>query len=172
MQILVLALFLALTPPAHALAEPKSGPYVDLGVGLGAGDAPFAAGLGWQAGFGWWVGPYDRSYAFGRFWSIGATLRQDWIKNSLHTAPLLEVRRGMDLFVAGGHIFFAGGPTVVGKSVGPTARVGIGAKFRRHRFWGLTLRLEGGASYVDKVPSGQMGVLLGGSFARPIQSTK
>jgi hypothetical protein len=177
----VLTLFIALTAMAHAqFAEKTTGPYVDVAGGLGMGDAPMAAGPGWMGAAGWWFGRYDEAYAIGRYISIGATVRQDWVHLSqksatVRTAPMLELRRGNDLIVAGLSGFVAGGPVIVQtarqRTVNYTARAGIGAEFRRHRFWGLTLRLEGGADIGDGV-SGVFSTLIGGQFSRPARSVK
>jgi hypothetical protein len=178
----VLTLFIALTAVAHAqFAEKTSGPYLDVAGGLGMGDAPMAAGPGWMGGLGWWFGRYDEAYAIGRYTSIGATLRQDWVHLShktgatVRTAPMLEIRRGNDLIVAGVSGFVAGGPVIVQtpqrRTLDYTARAGIGAEFRRHRFWGLTLRLEGGADIGDQV-SGVFSTLVGVQFSRPAKTVK
>ena len=175
---------IVLATAAHAqFAEKMTGPYVDVAGGLALADAPIAAGPGWMGGLGWWFGRYDEAYAIGRYVSIGATLRQDWVHlakprgPTVRTAPLLELRKGNDLIVGGVSAFVAGGPVFVASPTGPgdkdagfdldyTARAGVGAEFRRHRFWGLTLRLEGGADIGDQV-SGQFSVLLGVQFSRP-----
>ncbi len=176
----MLTLFIALSTSANAqFAENMSGPYLDVAGGLGMGDAPMAAGPGWMGGFGWWFGRYDSAYAIGRYTSIGVNVRQDLLHlggakgsppQAMRTAPLLELRKGNDLIVAGVSGFLAGGPllTSVGNSTSLdyTARGGVGAEFRRHRYWGLTLRLEGGVDIGDQV-SGVFSTLLGVQFSRP-----
>jgi len=178
----VLTLFIALTAVAHAqFAEKMAGPYVDVAGGLALSDAPIAAGPGWMGGLGWWFGRYDESYAIGRYTSIGANLRQEWVQlahdqgATVRTAPLLELRKGNDLIVAGVSAFIAGGPVLVrtprGSAVDYTARAGVGAEFRRHRFWGLTIRLEGGVDFGDQV-SGVFSTLVGVQFSRPARAVK
>ena len=77
----VLTLSIALTAVAHAqFAEKMAGPYVDVAGGLALSDAPIAAGPGWMGGLGWWFGRYDESYAIGRYTSIGANVRQEWVQ--------------------------------------------------------------------------------------------
>lgn len=173
---LALALIFALTSPAEALTMQQSGPYVDAGAGLGLGNGPLDAGVGWGAGVGWWAGRYDDAYAVGRYWGAGAMVRQDWIGGTLRTAPMLEVRRGLDLVVLGWHGFLAGGPLVVSRSgdsvVGGTGRVGIGAEFRRTRYLGLTLRLEGGADFGGGNVAAAGAALLGVQFSRPSGKTR
>lgn len=171
---MTLLLILLLSAPAHAqFAERMSGPYVDVAGGLGMGGTPFRPGIGWMAGFGWWGGRYDTAYAIGRYNSIGLNLRQDWLPSSkaLRTTPMLEIRKGNDLIVAGVYGFLAGGPTLAtakGQTVaGGSARGGFGAEFRRHKFWGLTLRFEGGVDYIDAHASGVFATLLGVQFSRP-----
>ena len=173
-------LFIVLSAVAHAqFAENMSGPYIDVAGGLGMGDAPMLAGPGWMGGFGWWFGRYDSAYAIGRYTSIGVNVRQELIHFdpakgapplTLRTAPLLELRKGNDLIVGGVSVFLAGGPLLAtntnGMTVDYTARGGFGAEFRRHRFWGLTLRLEGGVDIGDQV-SGVFSTLLGVQFSRP-----
>ena len=155
------------------------GPYIDVAAGLGMGDAPMVAGTGWMAGFGWWLGRYDGAYAIGRYTSIGLNVRQDLVHFSrakgsppmqLRTAPMIELRKGNDLIVGGVSAFIGGGPLLLtdhnGLSLDYTARAGVGAEFRRHRYWGLTLRLEGGIDIGDEV-SGVFSTLFGAQFSRP-----
>lgn len=169
----LLLLVLTLAHPAHALTSRQSGPYGEVAAGLGLGDRPLHAGLGWEVGAGWWRGRYDDAYAIGRYWSGGVTLRQDWITGALRTSPLIELRRGTDLIVAGWWAFLAGGPLVAtaedtgAATVGGTARTGIGAEFRRTRYLGITLRLEGGVDYVGRRIGGTGAALLGFQFSRP-----
>lgn len=174
-----LLLALLLTPSAEALTSRQSGPWVDAHVGFAAADAPLAAGLGWQAGVGWWTGRYDDAFAIGRYWAGGAVLRQDFVDGALRTAPLLEVRRGVDLLVLGWHVFLAGGPLWApeageplagGVAIGATARGGAGLTWRRNPFLGLTVRVEAGADVVDGEVGAAIAALVGGHFARPVRA--
>src|SRR5262245_53965819 len=105
-------LLLALSD-AHALTSRQGGPAVDLAAGLGIRDVPVHPGLGGQLSLGWWLGTYDDQYAFGRYWGLGTTLRADWHPTGTALAPMLEVRRGLELFVAGIAPFVAGGLVLV-----------------------------------------------------------
>ncbi|MBX2798213.1 MAG: hypothetical protein KTR31_11100 [Myxococcales bacterium] len=158
---------------AHALSTRQSGPGFDLAAGLGMGGAPVRAGLGGQLSAGWWTGRYDEAYALGRYWWVGVTGRVDTPFDGATVAPMLEIRRGVEVLVGGLHGFVSGGPVQFVVSEGPapalgwTARAGVAGKFRRSRFVGLTLRLEGGANVVAGKPSAVVGVLVGLSYARP-----
>jgi hypothetical protein len=156
--------------PALALTAVQSGPGVDLAAGLGLGGHPVAAHVGGQLSLGWWSGTYDDQYAFGRYWWVGPTGRVDWQADTLRVAPMLEIRRGIELIVVGLSIGAAGGPLLRvedGTDVGWTARALGQVKLRRSRFWGFSLRVEAGVDgFGDRVGfTGAM--LLGGSFARP-----
>ena len=166
-----LLLALWVSAPAQALTMPQSGPYLEAHAGLGLGDAPLHAGLGWEAAFGWWAGRYDDAYAIGRYWSVGATLRQDWIRGAIRSEPMLELRHGIDLIVVGWFPFVAGGPVFdETELVGGTARLGFGFEFRRTRYLGLTLRLVGGADFGGGDVGGAGAALLGFQFSKPGKS--
>jgi hypothetical protein len=149
----MLLLVLATLSSSWAITNDHSGYYASIGGGIGLGDAPIRPGPGWLGAAGIWWGQYDDAYAIGRFTSLGVTLRQDLPTTGLRTAPMLEVRRGWDLIVTQVHGFVAGGPVLAptarqGTATGATARAGFGARYRFHRFWGLSLRLEGGADFI------------------------
>ena len=186
MSYVLLALLLADPAWAH-FAEPMNGPYVDLAGGLGMGGRPIAPGPGWMGSFGWWFGRYDSAYAIGRYTSIGVNVRQDRLMvdsphppapgrtskapvSALRTAPMLELRKGNDLIVAGLFAFLGGGPLLTAvegeTTVSATARAGVGGEFRRTRYLGFTLRLEGGADFGDEV-GGVFAAQLGVQFSRP-----
>jgi len=162
---------LLLTGTAQALVSDRSGPVFDLAAGAGFDAPPVAGGVSGLVGFGWWVGPYDDSYAIGRFWSVGGVARVASRPGGLRATPLLEVRRGVDLIVASWHGFLSAGPMIQasdGQSVvGASVRTGFGAEFRTSRFWGLTLRVEAGPDYVGDVFSFGSAMLLGFQFSRP-----
>jgi hypothetical protein len=71
--------------------------------------------------------------------------------------------------VVGLHGFVDLGGTLVDEDTLLSARAGFGGKFRRHKYWGFTLRLEGGADYDPDSAKvgGAFAVLLGGAFSRP-----
>lgn len=168
----MLALLLLLcTPDAQALSSRQAGPSLDLAAGLGLSGAPVRAGLGGQLSAGWWFGTYDDAYALGKYWWIGPTGRIDVQGERIAIAPMLELRRGLEIIVAGVNLFVAGGvvSTIAEPAppLGYTGRAGLMGKFRRHRYWGLTLRLEGGIDLVDGQVSPTIGTLIGIAFARP-----
>jgi hypothetical protein len=137
--------------PALALTAVQSGPGIDLAAGLGVGGHPVGAAVGGQLSLGWWTGTYDDQYAFGRYWWVGPTGRVDWRPDTLRIAPLLEIRRGIELIVVGLSFGAAAGPLVrieEASDVGWTARAIGQAKLRRSRFWGFSLRLEAGVDVI------------------------
>jgi hypothetical protein len=172
MRSLLLALLLA-SSPAYALSGPKNGPTIELAGGGGIGGAEpgvhsqFAA----HGSFGWWFGPYDNAYSLGRYWAVHGVFRNDWTRVKEGYVPsysgTLEVRRGVDLFVVKIHGFLGAGLQVARGGLGPTVRAGVGAKYKPDRFWGVMLRLEGGASYVGGKVHPVGTVLVGVEFSRP-----
>lgn len=170
---LVLAASLAV-PSAHALQRRQAGPTLELGVGPAMAARPVGfAGAG-QLSLGWWVGPYDDDYALGRFWAVAVTGRVDVLPRdgSLRVAPLLEIRRGMDLIVLAPHAFVAGGPVLTGDTLGWTARAGGGLKFRRTKTFGFTGRLEAGMDGVGAALSPVVGLTLGVGWSTPAKKRK
>lgn len=171
----LLSLWLA-AAPAHAITGIENGPLLELGAGLGVTGSPVQAAVGGQFSAGWWVGTYDTAYAFGRYWAVVSTTRIDALPatGTWSLAPMLEVRRGIDIFVANPAFFVGGGPVLalpVGNdgatALGATGRTGLAFKLRRSRFWGLTFRVEGGVDAIGGRIQPAGGVLLGGGFARP-----
>lgn len=169
---LALLPMLALSPAAHAgLSQPTQAVYLQLGGGLGAGDRPFRPGIGWNAGFGGIIGRYDDSFAIGRHIGVGVQVRQDVqlhdIAPELRTAPMFELRRGIDLLVVGLRASVMGGPllhTFTGplpntgavniprtSLVGGTARISGTAQYRFKRAWSAFVRLEAGVDVVETV---------------------
>lgn len=161
-------LWLSLSP-ALALTSQQGGPAFDLAVGLGLRGAPVRPALGGQLSVGWWTGVYDDQYAFGRYWWVGPTVRADWRPDGFGLSPMLEIRRGLELIVVGVAPFLAGGLTIDPDQevLGFTGRGGVQLKFRRTRYWGISLRVEAGVDVVDSAVGFAGGVLLGPSFARP-----
>jgi len=165
-----------LVAPAHAITGPQSGPVVEVGAGVGMTGRPTQAAVAGHVSLGWWRGTYDDAYAFGRFWAIVSTTRLDAFPQSgvWSLAPMLEVRRGIDIFVANPSFVLGGGPRIaipVGSdgptAVGGTARTGLAFKLRRSRFWGFTLRAEVGVDIQGNQVAPAGGLMLGGGFARP-----
>jgi len=168
-----LMLLLLTADPAHAITQTQAGPYVELGIGGGGGGTPVVGRVGGHGSVGLWRGTYDDAYSFGRYWSLGLTTRVDVDLTSTtpSLAPMLEIRRGLDVFVANVAPFVAGGPLVVlpetGAALGGTARGGIALKWRRHRFWGMTVRAEGGIDALAGQIEPTFSVCIGAGFARP-----
>jgi hypothetical protein len=173
---LLMTLWLASTP-AHAITGIEKGPLLELGAGLGVTGQPTQPALGVHASIGWWAGTYDTAYAFGRYWALVSTTRLDALPaaGTWSLAPMLEVRRGIDIFVANPAFFVSGGPVLsipvgpsaAGDPLGATGRTGLAFKLRRSRFWGLTLRVEAGVDVVSSTVRPAGGVMVGGGFARP-----
>ena len=170
---LVLAALLA-GSDAHALQRPQSGPTLELGVGPALGGAPARFAVAGQVSAGWWAGPYDDDYALGRFWAAVATARVDVAPGTgdLRLTPLLELRRGMDLFVVAPHFFIAGGP-VLGlgdpSTIGAAARIGGGLKLRRTPKLGFIARLAGGADFVGGTVAASVTLTLGVGWSAPVK---
>lgn len=171
----MLALFLLLsTALGNGLSSHRIGLSLDAGVGGNIDTArvqPAVAGL---AHIGLWTGKYDDAYSLGRYWSAGPTLRVDWRPDALRLAPMLEVRRGVDILLLGGHLFIAGGALSFHPEEGPaspigwTARTGLGVKLRRHAHWGWIGRFEVGLDQLDGQTAATLALIVGGSFARPL----
>ena len=172
----LLLLLIAFTTPSHAITEPQHGPLIELGAGLGVTGTPVQGAVGGHLSMGWWRGVYDDAYAFGRYWALVSTTRIDAFPPSApwSIAPMVELRRGIDIFVANPAFVIAGGPRITlpqasdaGASIGGTARTGLAFKWRKSRFWGLTVRLEAGVDFQGTNVSPAGGLLFGGGFARP-----
>lgn len=173
---IVLAAFLA-SSDALALQQVQSGPTLELGVGPALGGAPARFQVAGQVSAGWWVGPYDDEYALGRFWAVVATGRFDFepASGGLRVTPLLELRRGMDLFVVAPHFFVAGGPVLDvtgGAPVGIAGRVGGGVKLRRTKRTGIIARLGGGVDYTAGTVAASVTLTFGVGWSSPAGRTE
>ncbi len=154
-----------------SLSRPQAGPALDLGVGIGWSGEPVAVAA--QVSAGAWFGRYDDAFAIGRSWWIGATGRLRARRARVELAPMLEVRRSLDLLVGGIQGFVAGGVVVdvagseEARPLGGTALVGAIARYRRTRFLSLSLRVEGGVDVIDGRVSPVVGATVGLGWARP-----
>jgi hypothetical protein len=177
MRALLTALALALPLSASAeLSRPTAGWWLHVGGGLGAGDRPFRPGVGWHAGVGGWFGRYDDACAIGRHVGLGLEVRQDVQLHpgarELRTAPMLEVRRGIDLLVVGVRVSVLGGPLITtpfgapSRVDGGTVRVAGAVHYRFVPRVSAYVRLEAGVDVVDVVQPA-LGVLLGVELAAP-----
>lgn len=158
---------------ASAFTEPAAGARLEVGIGLGLADAPVQPAFGGYVHVGWFRGQFDDAFSLGRYWELGLTGRLDTRLEGARIAPMVELRRGTDLVVASVSPFVAGGPLVVvggAPAVGYTARAGLNATYRMHRFRGVVLRLEAGADVVGGAPSFAGGVLVGVSLGRPFRA--
>ncbi len=111
--------------------------------------SPFGIGPAWQLDAGLWFGKHDPAYAIGKFSGVGVSVRQSWMRSSLVTEPMIELRRGMDIVVVSPVIYVAGGPQIRDGGVGATMLIGGSAKYRRTARFGITGHLELGASVFD-----------------------
>lgn len=165
-------MWLALAPlTASALTTHLSAVGFDLTAGAGW-RAPPARGVGeGTLALGWFRGQFDDQFSFGRYWWVGPTARVDvGLDGAVTLAPQLEVRRGLDLLVAGFGYGLAGGVVVGGPELGWTARaVGVG-RFRRSRSFSLTGRLEVGADGAAGAVGFAGGVGLGITVAKPLRA--
>jgi len=172
----MLLALMSLFTPAAALTSNQAGPSFDLAAGLGLGGGSINARGAGQLSVGGWAGRYDDSFAIGRYWWFGATGRADWRPGLFIAAPLAEIRRGVDVIVAGAYWGAALGPVLaVGSgptSTGLAARAVGGAKFRRTRYFSFTARIEAGADLFAGRPTFAGAVLLGVAFARPGSAQK
>lgn len=162
-----------LVPSAQgAMQKNRSGPTFELAVGPGMAGTPVRFAVAGQLTTGWWFGPYDDSYALGRFWALALTQRFDYLPSggASRYAPMFEIRRGMDLFVIAPHLFLAGGPVVdlaAPGRLGGTLRAGGGLKFRRTRRTGIVGRLEAGADLLGGAVSPVVAVTFGVGWSTP-----
>lgn len=160
----LLPLALVWAAPADAFTVDRHGLWFQAAGGLAADTR--GAGVGWQAGGGYWWGSYDRDYALGRYWGLGLTARQDWVGGELQTVPLVELRRGNDLIVAGLHWFLSAGPTIGAEGLGVEGRVGGGGRFRFNPSSSAFVRLELGGGY-SGAPQVGGGLVIGLLWSRP-----
>lgn len=159
---------------AQTLQQKQSGPTLELGVGPSMVGPPVRFAVSGQLSLGWWFGPYDDSYALGRFNAIVLTQRLDWTPsgNAFRYAPQLELRRGMDLLAAAPHYAIAGGPLIAANTVGFTAQLGGGVKIRRSRRVGIVLRLMGGVDWIAGRFAPALNLTLGAGYSTPVQAIR
>lgn len=163
---LVFALVLGLSPSAFAQTSAQAGGWVDASGGLSVGSDPLHFGPGGQGSLGIWWGNYDDRRALGRSWGLGAALRYEHRSAQPRVAPMLELRRQIDLLVVGLRWRVQAGPEIHGDVLGVGARVGGSAMVRVRPWFGPTLNLDVGAAYVGGQvrPSGLATLGFEGSF--------
>ncbi|MCO4747528.1 MAG: hypothetical protein KC912_22195 [Proteobacteria bacterium] len=165
MRALLVLVLLSLAPVAEAsFTSPREGLWFQAAGGFAADLR--GAGPGWHAGGGYWWGNYDNDYALGRYWGVGVTARQDYVRGELSTVPMLELRRGNDVIVVGLHWFVSAGPVIRPNAIGAEARGGVGGRFRLNPALSAFLRLEAMGGYVD-APTAGGGVVIGMMWSRP-----
>ncbi len=164
-------MLLALAPlTASALTTHLSAVGVDLAAGLGWGGAPLRPAAGGVVSVGWFRGQFDDQFSFGRYWWLGPTARLDTDFGTWRVAPTLELRRGLDLLVAGVSYGLTAGPVLApGAAPGWTARaVGV-ARLRRTRSFSFTSRLELGVDGRGPSVGFAGGLSLGCTVAAPLR---
>jgi len=158
---------------ASSLARSRAGPAIDVAAGIGWSGSPDPVAVAGSLSAGAWFGRYDDDFAIGRHWWLGATGRVRGRAGRVELAPMLEVRRGIDLLVAGVQGFVAGGVVVdvagaeEARPVGFTAIGGLVTRYRRTRHVSALLRLEGGVDVVDGRVTPVVGATVGVGWARP-----
>ncbi len=167
-----MACLLAASPAAHAISEPMSGYYLEVGGSLDVATTPFAVPVGGTVGLGWWRGKYDDAYALGRFFSLGPSVRFGAAPGGLRVTPMLEARKGYDLFVIKPWFGAAAGVELGPAGPGPTVRVGGGAKYRFSRFVGMHARADAGVAYVGGAVAGRFGLVVALDVSAPFRSVK
>jgi hypothetical protein len=162
---------LALVPlTAAALTTHLSAVGVDVTGGLGVQAPPVRATGGGVVALGWFRGQFDDQFSFGRYWWVGPTGRVDVGIDGWRVTPMVELRRGLDLLVAGVSYGVAGGAVVTPEGTGWTARgVGIG-RFRRTRALSFTSRLEAGVDGVGGAVGFAGGLTVGVTLASPLRA--
>lgn len=164
----MLPLLVALLLPGVAYAQTtrQTGMWVDAVPGLGLGGDPFGATLSLRGSVGVWRGNYDDVFALGRSWGYGAAVRVDLRGESTRIAPMLELRRAIDLFVIGLRWRVMAGPEWEGAKLGIGARVGGTLAYRPSPYIGPALDIEAGAAWVDgRVgPRGALSLGIAGAF--------
>lgn len=160
------------------LARPQAGPALDVAAGIGWAGRGQPVDVAGVLSFGGWAGRYDDDFAIGRHWWFGATGRVRARAARTEIAPMIEIRRGIDLLVAGVQFFVAGGVVgdvarsteVPARALGGTVNAGLITRYRRTRHVSLLLRLEGGVDIVEGQVSPGLGAALGIGWARPGRS--
>lgn len=149
MRILFLLTGLLATTPALAQTSSQVGAWLDGSGGLAAGAPPFYAGIGGRGSTGVWWGNYDDRMALGRSWGVGASVRLEDHPDALRVAPMVELRRQVDLLVVGLRWRAQVGPEWHGSDLGVGARIGGTVKVRPRPWIGPTLDLDLGAAWVQ-----------------------
>jgi len=163
-----LVLIASLLTPAAAWAQTsaQTGVWLDASGGAAIGGRPFGLDPSTRVSLGLWRGNYDDRMALGRSWGGGVAFRLDARSGALRVAPTIEVRRQLDLLIAGLRWRVAAGPEWHGDRVGVGARVGGTLMVRARPTFGPILDLEAGAAYVDGQvrPAAALGIGIAGAL--------
>ena len=151
------------------VADLEGEPGQSASVGLDPVDLEVGVPVGGTLGLGWWKGRYDDAYALGRFASLGVDTRFDYVQGGLRATPLLEVRRGYDLFVVKPWFGAALGAEVGPAGAAPQLRATGGVKWRFNRYLGVNARLGAGAALVDGAPEARVGLAFAVDWSRPFR---
>ena len=181
-------LAIALAPStAHALTSSRVGAYVDALGGAAFVTPQPALGGGWEADAGLWFGKYDDEYSLGRFFGVGVGGRQQFTANGSHNTLEVELIRGEDVIVLGGHALVAAGviwgtrpwvscgpacDNIAESWVGETVDVGVLFKARVRftgKYLGIAGRVDAGPDLVGSTLGAHAAVMFGFEFAAPFQ---
>ena len=162
-------LFLLLASPlasAQSFSKPMSGFQAELSGSGGVHSGPQRLTAGGAGSLGIWWGPYDESYAIGRFNAVVLEQRVE-TATSLRLTPGLAYRRGIDLLVVKAWGEVGGGLELEGASAIPVAHVGGGVKYRFRPYLGAVARLDAGVALPSTGPQLRTHLSLGLEWSQP-----
>jgi len=156
--------------PDDVLFDKRTVAWFGADLGVSGADIAFRPHAAWDVSFGTLFGAIVGHDDVGRLWGIGARVRQDLRPIdgvlSVRTAPMLEVRRELDILIFGVHGAVLAGPLFDSAAASPTrlaggtVRLAGGARLGGIAGPGLSVRLEAGVDVAQKVtPS--IGLLVG-----------
>lgn len=158
-----LTLAILTATPAYALTEPMGGTWLDLGASPALVGSDLSAGA--QLSAGWWWGPYDPSYALGRFHGLG--LSATFLPGDHpYLNAGMEYRHGKDVIVLGWYSGVVLGAEQRGDALGAHAMVEAGVRWRLKPHYALQARFTGGAGTAEGI-HGIAGLNLGLTWTRP-----
>jgi hypothetical protein len=140
----------ALLVPSVALAQTSSqvGAWADASGGVALGGGALRADPTARLALGAWWGNYDDALALGRSWGLGAAVRLDARRGEPRVAPMVELRRQIDLLILGLRWRALAGAEWHGDALGVGARVGGSLMIRVRPQIGPFIDLEAGGGYV------------------------
>lgn len=146
---LLLSAILLAPAATWAQTSAQTGMWIDASGAATLGGTPFGLDPSTRVSLGLWRGNYDDRMALGRSWGGGLALRYDARAGAPRLMPSVEVRRQLDLLIAGLRWRANAGPEWHGEQVGVGARIGGTAMLRARPTFGPFVDLEAGAAYVD-----------------------